>query len=283
MKTKGIIKSVFSVILSLSLSVNAQAAGIYYLPDVTSEMSSPSYWAEETDVLMSYDEIEKLNKETILTKGTNMYDLESVPEVIDGIALNEAVLKSSQADAQFYLGWTYWGSAEKATQTDFDKMIENTQNPDAKKEQKVLYAVATQRTALRAFPSDIAIWDNPSDPDFDYQYLVSVRVNEPVVVTSKSKDGKYYLAKSICCSGWIAAESVAICKDHSNNRIRKILGRMENIVLCRGYSLVLHKFLRSIFLQESHVHQVSIPQYHIPQKHTYIHGSNRECLLYAMM
>jgi len=49
--------------------------------------------------------------------------------------------------------------------------------------------------------------------DFDYQYLVGIRVNEPVVITSKSKDGMYYLAKSICCSGWIPAESVAVCKD----------------------------------------------------------------------
>ena len=38
-------------------------------------------------------------------------------------------------------------------------------------------------------------------------------MNEPVVITSKSKDGKYYLAKSICCSGWIPSDAVAICKD----------------------------------------------------------------------
>ena len=87
------------------------------------------------------------------------------------------------------------------------------ENPDAKKEQKVLYGIATKRTELRTFPAPVAIWDDPADSDFDYQYLVSVRVNEPVVITSKSKDGNYYLAKSICCSGWIPKDSVAICKD----------------------------------------------------------------------
>jgi len=85
--------------------------------------------------------------------------------------------------------------------------------PMQKKQQKVLYGIATKRTELRTFPSDIAIWDDPADSDLDYQYLVSIRVNEPVVITSKSKDGKYYLAKSICCSGWIPADCVAICKD----------------------------------------------------------------------
>ena len=201
------------MLLILSMTINCMASGVYYLPDVTSEMSFPSFWTEETDVLMSYDEIDKLNKETISTKGTNMYDLKNQPDVVDGISLNEAILKSSQADAQYYLGWTYFESTEKATQEDYDKIIENTQNTDAKKAQKVLYGIATKRTELRTFPSNIAIWDDPADSDFDYQYLVSIRVNEPVVITSKSKDGNYYLAKSICCSGWIPSDSIAICKD----------------------------------------------------------------------
>ena len=205
--------SIIAIFLILCTAVNCLASGVYYLPDVTSEMSYPSYWTEGTDVLISYDEIDKLNKETISAKGTNMYDLKSQPDVVDGISLNEAILKSSQADAQYYLGWTYFESTEKATLEDYDKIIENTQNPDAKKEQKVLYGIATKRTELRTFPSNIAIWDDPLDSDFDYQYLVSVRVNEPVVITSKSKDGKFYLAKSICCSGWIPKDAVAICKD----------------------------------------------------------------------
>ena len=205
--------SIISILLILCTTINCLASGVYYLPDVTSEMSSPSYWTEETDILMSYDEIENLNRKTIQTKGTNMYDLKNLPEVVDGISLNEAIKKSSQADAAYYLGWTYLENTEKATQEDYDKIIENTQNPDAKKEQKVLYGIATKRTELRTFPAPVAIWDDPADSDFDYQYLVSVRVNEPVVITSKSKDGNYYLAKSICCSGWIPKDAVAICKD----------------------------------------------------------------------
>ena len=205
--------SIFATLLVLCMAVNCLAAGVYYLPDVTSEMSMPSYWSEETDVLLSYHQIDQLNKEIVSAKGTYMYDLRNQPDVIDGIALNEAIEKSSQADAQYYLGWTYFESTEKATQEDFSKIIENTQNPNAAKEQKVLYGIATKRTELRTFPSNIAIWDDPADSDLDYQYLAAVRVNEPVVITSKSKDGNYYLAKSVCCSGWIPADSVAICKD----------------------------------------------------------------------
>ena len=180
--------SVITILLILCTTVNCLASSGYYLPDVTGEMSSPSFWADETDVLMSYNEIEKLNEETISAKGTNMYDLKNLPDVVDGIALNEAIKKSSQADAKYYLGWTYFESTEKATQKDYDKIINNTQNPDARKKQKVRYGIATKRTELRTFPSAIAIWDDPSDSDFDYQYLAAVRVNEPVVITSSLKE-----------------------------------------------------------------------------------------------
>lgn len=205
--------SFIALLLILSTTINCLASSGFYLPDVTGEMSSPSFWTNENDILMSYDEIEKLNEETIYTQGTNMHDLKNQSEVIDGIELNEAIKKSSQADARYYLGWTYLGSTEKATQEDYDKIIENTQNLNAKKEQKVLYGIATKRTHLRTFPDSVAIWDDPKDSDFDYQYLAAVRVNEPLVITSRSKDGRYYLAKSICCTGWVLADTVAICKD----------------------------------------------------------------------
>ena len=213
MKAKRLLSMFLAVVLCFSATASALASGVYYLPDVTQEMSSSSFWTDETDILMTYEEIETVNKATISAKGTNMYDLKNQPEVVDGVALNEAILKSSKADAAYYLGWTYFESTVKATQKDYDKIIENTQNPKAKKEQKVLYGIATKRTELRTFPDSVAIWDDPADSDFDYQYLVAIRVNEPVVITSTSKDGNYYLAKSVCCSGWIPADCVAICKD----------------------------------------------------------------------
>ena len=213
MKNKRIISIIFAVTLSLNITVNALASGAHYFPDVTSEMSSPSYWSEENEILMNYEEIVKLNEEILSQNGTNMNDLRNAPLTVDGFAVNEAVMRSSKADANYYLGWTYLQNDKKATQEDYDALIENTQNKKPEKEQKVLFGIAVKRTELRTFPSPVAIWDDPKDIDLDYQYLVGVRVNEPVYITSVSKDGKYYLAKGNSCSGWISADSVAICKD----------------------------------------------------------------------
>jgi hypothetical protein len=139
MKIKRIVSTLIAVVLSLGAAVNCFASGGYYLPDVTGEMSSPFFWTNEADVLMSFDEIEKLNEATISAKGTNMYNLKNQPDTVDGIALNEAIYKSSQADAAYYLGWTYLGKEKLATEKEFDKLVQNTQNKNAKKNQKVKY------------------------------------------------------------------------------------------------------------------------------------------------
>lgn len=213
MRRKTPIITIASFIMASFIAQQVCASGISYLPDVTEKMSEPSYWTENDDLLMTYKEIEELNALTISSKGTNMYDLKNQPETTDGIALNERIKNSSLADASYYLGWTYLGNEKLAEQADYDILIENTQNPNPLKEQPVKYAVAVRRTELRAFPSYIPIWDDPTDKECDYQYLTSIRVNEPLVITSVSSDGNYYLAKSISCSGWVAAADVALCAD----------------------------------------------------------------------
>ena len=213
MRRKTPIITIASFIMASFIAQQVCASGISYLPDVTAEMSETSYWTENDDLLMTYKEIEELNALTISSKGTNMYDLKNQPETTDGIALNERIKNSSLADASYYLGWTYPGNEKLAEQADYDILIENTQNPNPLQQQPVKYAVAVRRTELRAFPSDIPIWDDPTDKECDYQYLTSIRVNEPLVITSVSSDGNYYLAKSISCSGWVAAADVALCTD----------------------------------------------------------------------
>lgn len=209
---KKICSALTAISLCVGLFTGASAAGISYLPNVTADMSDASYWSKDSSLLMTVDEIEALNALSVAEKDTHMYDLKNHAEIIDGVSLNSALLSSSKADADYYLGWTYIDGSP-ATEESFMEFINNTQNPNPQKEQQILYGIAVKRTHLRAFPSPRAIGDDPNDKDFDYQYLSSIRVNEPVVITSISNDGKYYLAKNICCSGWIPTDSVAICKD----------------------------------------------------------------------
>lgn len=79
------------------------------------------------------------------------------------------------------------------------------------------FAVCTTRASLTVYPSTQPIQDDKYDVDFDYNYLTQVKVNEPLILRTKSRlleDGSfYYSAITMCGEGWIPADCVAICKD----------------------------------------------------------------------
>lgn len=164
-------------------------------------------------MLLTQEQIDAFNLDSAIAKGTMVMDLRTANDTFNGIDRNQAVRKSSTADAEYYYGWTYGSTGKKADWPYYQRMIDNCYDTTASPKMPVRYAVAVNRTELHVFPSDNPIWDDPKDPDFNYQVLSSVRVNEPVLIYTTSRDGKYYLARISSCSGWISAEDVAICKD----------------------------------------------------------------------
>lgn len=200
--------------ITVSLLPTAQA-GVYYPQDVTAEMSNAAYWAElhegSRDLILTQEEISALNADTAAVKETMVLDLKNVDDTFDGVARNETVRSSATADAKYYYGWTYGGDGRKADWTYYEKMIGNCIDPRAAKNMPVRYGIAVNRTVVQVFPSDDPIWDDPADPDFDYQAVSAVCVNEPMLIYTASADGKYYLARISSCSGWIPVEDVALC------------------------------------------------------------------------
>lgn len=218
MKTKWrrIISVLCTACLMGSLCVTASAK-VQYLPDVTEEMNDPGYWsgkqADSKKVLMNLEDIKTFNQDTMDAKGTSVMDLRNATETFNGITKNAAIEQSSTADAKYYYGWTYGGDGSKATWDYYQDMIDNCIDPTATEEQHIKYGIAVNRALLQVFPTENPIWDDPNDPDFNYQALSGIRVNEPIIIYTTSADGKYYLARISCCSGWVAVEDVAICKD----------------------------------------------------------------------
>lgn len=103
-----------------------------------------------------------------------MLDLKSVGETFNGLARNEAIRASSTADAEYYFGWTYGGDGSKADWSYYEAMIDNCVDPNATESMPVRWGIAVNRTVLQVFPSDNPIWDDPADPDFDYQAISAV-------------------------------------------------------------------------------------------------------------
>ena len=231
MKTiSGMIRSgsrrrVFSLMLALTVisafmspaALAVGAASVGYLPGVTEEMTTPAFWTagmEDPDALLATaEEIAAVNAAALATEGANMHDLKNLKETFDGAALSEAVQRDAAAEAEDYLGWTYAETGKAFEQRDFDAIIANCADPNAKREMKLRYGIAVQRTILLTFPYDGQILDDPVDFDFDYQAQYTLRVNEPAVILLSSADGGYYYIYTSCYAGWVRAEDVAVCKD----------------------------------------------------------------------
>ena len=222
---------VLSMVLIAALLTAAAFAAVRYMPDVTKEMSRASYWSYKLEdpqrVLVTQDEIAKLNKEIYSTSketrdmaGWSKQDFDAKQCVRD--LINGA---ESDADYLWAVGARYYPDGQTAGSRDelYKDVIKLCNDPDVdiSSENEILqeykFAVCTERASLTVYPTDQPFQDDPSDPDFDYNYLTQVKVNEPLILRTRSTplpDGRFYYAALTCCgSGWIPAESVAICAD----------------------------------------------------------------------
>lgn len=191
--------------------------GVTLMPDVTAEMSDADYWADRQpgadEVILTQEQIKAFNLDSALQEGTMVMDLRTADEAYDGALYNKNLESSATSDAEYYMGWTYTDEGEPADEDYFQAMIDNCLDPDAGEETPVRYGIAVKRTLLRVFPSRHPILDDPNDPDFDYQALSAIRVNEPMLIYNTSADGQYYQARISSCSGWVPVEDVALCGD----------------------------------------------------------------------
>ncbi|MBR6258780.1 MAG: SH3 domain-containing protein, partial [Oscillospiraceae bacterium] len=213
---KRTISMILSAVTALSLITAAKAAApVEYMPGVTKEMSAADFWTEDCsgEILAAPEEIAEINAAALVTSGSNMHDLANRPDSFNGETRNESLKKGAAEDAAYYLGWTYGETGEKYTQADFDEFIANCGDPTATENMSVRWGIAANRTVLYTFPCDKPIYDDPKDLDFDYNPLVGIRVNEPVLVFTTSADRKYYQVFTSCCSGWAPVEDIALCRD----------------------------------------------------------------------
>lgn len=219
------------------------AAVVQYMPDVTAEMSHADYWAQKVSdpdqVQVSTEEIEQLNRE-IWKTSRETRDLAGWSQTqYDAAECVRNLLKSAgedqydeQGELKSYCDAHYCYSIYGAKYDKDGKLVEDWQklyadriancldsSIDIESTQPVMkdykYAVCTARTELLILPTEDWLLDdaNNADPDFDVNYLSVLRVNEPLILRTKSADGQFYAAMSSCCSGWVRAADVAICAD----------------------------------------------------------------------
>ena len=210
------------------------ASSVRYMPYVTGAMSRAAYWSDKVEdpkkLLAGREEIAHLNR-SILEKSADMTDMAAWSETgYDLKKMAGKLVSRAVYDAE----WLKKAGAiydPDGTEADYDALIELCVDPNALisvpdgEEPAAVsagtgeykFAVCTTRTSLTIYPSKQPLLDDPADIDFDYNYLTQVKVNEPLILRTRSRtlpDGSwYYSAISTCGEGWVPADCVAICKD----------------------------------------------------------------------
>ena len=188
---------------------------ISYAQYVTKEMSNSSYWKSRAQsvnkVLMTIDEIKKLNQDIINKDGTHVYDLETVQK-----PLKVSTVERFESDGelrQLYIDDKKIDQSEYIKK--YEEALEVSKFPDGtERGKKIFYGIITKRADMKCWPTDDVIGYSTSDPDDETQSY-ALNVNEPVVIRDVCVvDSKtFYYCQGKVCSGWINGKNVAICSN----------------------------------------------------------------------
>lgn len=216
-----------ALMMALAMMPQTSLAAVGYLPDVTGEMSKASYWSDKMDApdetLVEESDIRAINKAIEDGTGTGVFDPSTYSQTtFNGQTTAESLYNSALADCRDYFyygcgamydgygnGYATWDAAWESM---YKAMVENCVDDEATAEMPVQFAICTKRTNILSLPSNERILDDRNDPDFDYQYQSALRLGEPVILTARSKDHKYYMAKTSFTNGWISVDDIAICE-----------------------------------------------------------------------
>lgn len=210
-----------------------------FLPDVSAEMTDPSYWSGKTEdedaVLADAELIREMNRRIAEKEECMMCDILKEPVPYDGEAFRKLLVKKAGKELADYRERGYFDEEGRVlTEELSEEIIRNIANAPAVKEQRVRYGICVNRTDVRAAPNAHVITDSQGDNDFDLQQISGLKVNDPVLIRLESADGKYYLCDSVCISGWVPAEDVAICRNRYEWRYAFEIPDDRAIVVTQG-------------------------------------------------
>ncbi|MBR4174422.1 MAG: hypothetical protein IKR56_03695, partial [Lachnospiraceae bacterium] len=193
---------------------------------VTEEMCHSEYWYDKNEgfdptdpVLETMDEIQKLNEDTLHTKGTNMNDLENMPVTYNALKLKETLANCmlSNADSRIWGRKNFYADQkliDDPTSYCLNLYRSISENGYSDEEREIQYAVAVKRTPLKIVPVAEYIGFSATDGD-DENINSAINVNEPFIIKQKTtvSGNDFYWGYSDNCTGWVVANDLAICKD----------------------------------------------------------------------
>ncbi|MBP9987864.1 MAG: S-layer homology domain-containing protein [Ruminococcus sp.] len=218
-KFKSIVSIILCIIMLTPTLILSGASGINgNLPyGITEEMCTADFWKKNAlidpdKLLMTPEDIDKINKLGIDTYGSYVFDIENMPEPYDGVAFSKKLADNAIPTTDYYIDGklidnnTYFGTMNTA--------IANTGFTET--ECYYNYAVCVNSTALKSYPSADIVGYSADDTDDELQ-TSALLVNEPFFVKQKCSYGGnvFYYGYARNLTGWVNAADMALCSSKS--------------------------------------------------------------------
>ncbi len=194
---------------------------VLFQGDVTYAMTNAKFWADKSetadDVIMTAEQIKEINESVYKDASTNTYDLKNFnidnfnAESMKTTLKNDLI--SVRDDYVIGRGKTMYVEGKAVDTNDyFDDIFDNVSNADTTGFTTRKLALVVKRTGMRSIPTADCVGWSATDPDDEFMNT-GLNINDPMIVSAITADGKFAFGICSYCSGWVATEDIAICDD----------------------------------------------------------------------
>ena len=169
---------------------------------------APEFWIARTQaadqVLMSSAAIEARNRR-LLQVDDSMHDLGALPATLARTQV--AAWMDDLASPPSKPLWDETGTA--VAKARLDAIVAARAMESIPANQPTRFGMAVQRTALRAFPTDLRVFNRQGETDIDRFQESALFPGDPVAIVHASADGTWLFVVSARYAAWVAADAIA--------------------------------------------------------------------------
>ena len=217
----------FIVALSVLLTGNSVSASD--VPGVTEAMFSAPYWVNKTSaadqLLMSRQDIQQANQK-LVSENPFVVDPLAQDAQLSGEKLRDKVLSISTVPS----GARFYPDGRQLTAEDYLAYQQNLNLDAIVAVNPVRFAVVTQRSALRTFPTTDRVLNSGMDKDLDRFQETAVFPGEAVAVLHSSRDGEWALVQNYHYLAWVKRSALGFA---SREQVADFINS-EDFVLVTG-------------------------------------------------
>ena len=186
-------------------SLPVPASGVIGMQDA---YFAPEFWIARTQapdqVLMAPAAIEARNQR-LLRVDDSMHDLAALPPTLAGARVAGWIEDLASPPSKPL--WDEAGApVAKAT---LDAIVASRAMDAIPPSQPTRFGMAVQRTALRAFPTDLRVFNRQGETDIDRFQESALFPGDPVAIVHASSDAKWLFIVSERYAAWVAADAIA--------------------------------------------------------------------------